>query len=255
MIMDTYIFEQPLNEIMRVCLRLEYLFKQLQYFVAKDTYWDIQAAVAAVIDILKVIDRPDLKAKLVNALQSHTSNLLQYHSREDIDTSKLESVLKLLEETQEQLYKTQGKLGENLRANEFLANIKQRLDVPAGLCEFAMPAYHLWLHQPVDVLQNEIKTWLADFSLLERINSLLLDITRNSGSPKAKVAVNGFYQEALSPNIPYQMLRIALPNKGIYPDISVGKHRVSIYFFYFLGSKKRATQITENIPFTFYCCR
>jgi cell division protein ZapD len=253
--MENHIFEQPLNEIMRVCLRLEYLFKQLHYFLAGSSTWEIQNAVVIVIDILKVIDRPDLKAKLVNTLQSHASNLLQYHACEDIDKTKLQAILQQLEETQEQLYKTHGKLGETLRNNEFIANIRQRLDVPAGVCEFALPTYHLWLKQPMEMLQTELNEWCADFSLLETIVNLLLQLTRDSGSPKPKVAINGFYQEALSPNIPYQLLRVAIPGKGVYPDISVGKHRVSVYFFYFFGSKKRSTQITENIPFTLFCCR
>ena len=49
--MENYIFEQPLNEIMRVCLRLEYLFKQLRYFITKDSVWEIQTAIITIIYI------------------------------------------------------------------------------------------------------------------------------------------------------------------------------------------------------------
>jgi cell division protein ZapD len=252
----TIIYEQPLNELMRFCLRLEYLFAQAQHHLSEDTIWDVRAALNAIVDILNVIDRPDIKSKLTNALQLHYSTLTQLEQSPEIDQQKLREVLQQLSESQEILHSIHGKLGQNLRDNEFLTSIRQRLINPAGTCDFAIPAYHLWLQQSVEVQRKELLDWYYTFDQLQGITSLLLQLTRDSAAPKERVAVKGFYQEALSPNIPYQIVRLKLPLKyKIYPNISVGRHLVSIYIFSFNGTSHHAVQFSNDIDFELTLCR
>jgi cell division protein ZapD len=249
-------YEQPLNELMRFCLRLEYLFAQAQYHLSENTIWDVRAALGAIIDILNVIDRPDIKSKITNALQLHCSTLIKLEQSPGIDSEKLGEVLQQLNESQEVLLGIHGKLGQNLRDNEFLTAIRQRLINPAGTCDFAIPAYHLWLQQPVETQRKELLDWYYTFDQLQGIINLLLQLTRDSAVSKGKVAIKGFYQEALSPNIPYQIIRINLPLKNnIYPNISFGKHLVSIYMFSFNGSGYRAAQFSGDISFDLTLCR
>lgn len=248
------VYEQPLNELMRVCLRLEYLFGQVQYHLAGQSIWDVRAAMAAIIDILNVVDRPDIKSKLTNALQLHFSTLQQLHQSQNVDKEKLNQLLKELDQSQQILHNIYGKIGQELRDNEFLSAIRQRLATPAGTCDFALPAYHLWLSIPLELQQKELTNWLATFKELQGIINLLLQLTRNSTLPKIRVAPGGFYQEALSPNIPYQMIRVGLKD-NIYPDISVGKHRLSIYFYYFNSSNDRPSQVTKDVEFELIFCR
>lgn len=250
------IYEQPLNELMRFCLRLEYLFAQAQYYLSENTIWDVRAALTAIMDILNIVDRPDIKSKLTNALQLHYSTLIQLEHSPDIDKKKLQEVLKQLNDSQEIIHSIHGKLGQNLRDNEFLTSIRQRLITPAGTCDFSIPAYHLWLQQPVDIQRKELSEWYYTFDQLQVIINLVLQLTRDSSTPKIRTALKGFYQEALSPNIPYQMIRLSIPLKNkIYPNISVGRHLVSVYMFIFNGSNNRATQFVDDLDFELTLCR
>lgn len=250
------IYEQPLNELMRFCLRLEYLFAQAQYHLSENTVWDVRAALATIIEILNIIDRPDIKSKLTNALQLHYSTLIQLENSPDIDKKKLQEILKQLNNSQENIHNIQGKLGQNLRDNEFLTSIRQRLIIPAGTCDFSIPAYHLWLQQPVDIQRKELLEWYYTFDQLQGIINLILQLTRDSALPKTRMALKGFYQEALTPNIPFQMIRLSLPIKyKIFPNISVGRHLASIYLFIFNGSNNRATQFVDDLEFELMLCR
>jgi cell division protein ZapD len=249
-------YEQPLNELMRFCLRLEYLFAQAQYHLSESTIWDVRAALSTIIDILNIIDRPDIKSKLTNALQLHYSTLTQLEHSPEIDQKKLHEVLLQLSDSQEVLHSIRGKLGQDLRDNEFLTSIRQRIINPAGTCDFAIPAYHLWLQQSVDVQRKELLDWFCTFDQLQEIVNLLLQLTRDSSEPKERIAVKGFYQEALSPNIPYQIIRIKLPLKyKIYPNISVGRHLVSVHIFNFNGTSYHAAQCLDDINFELTLCR
>jgi cell division protein ZapD len=58
-------YEFPLNERMRVFIRLEQLFLQLDHFLAGSSIWDKRASVGTLVDILQVFSRHDLKAETV----------------------------------------------------------------------------------------------------------------------------------------------------------------------------------------------
>lgn len=60
---DSIIYEQPLNEIVRTCLRLEHVFHSAHHFLAKSNTWDYRAAVRALTEIMAILDRPDFKGK------------------------------------------------------------------------------------------------------------------------------------------------------------------------------------------------
>src|SRR3990167_4743370 len=66
--MDKIIYEQPLNEIIRVCLRLELLFQQIDHRLNDISILGTREIVSLVINVLNILDRPDLKAKLAKEL-------------------------------------------------------------------------------------------------------------------------------------------------------------------------------------------
>lgn len=253
--LENTIFEQPLNEHIRICLRLEFLFAEAQYFIARESSWDSRQALAAILEILGVIDRPDLKSKLGQALNQYANFLLQLEAQPHVDKEKLKTTIKQLDNMIDYLHTNQGKIGHELRDNEFLFTIQQRLYTPAGTCGFCAPAYNLWLQQPLATRQNQLNTWLKPFAHIKSMVELLLQLTRGSTSSKPLNAENGFYQTSLDPAIPYQMIRITLHNSSmLYPEISVGRHRLTIHFFE-LTTAGRAAQTKRNVQFELACCK
>lgn len=251
----TITYEQPLNEHIRVALRLEYLFKKAEHYLEKESTWDLHNAVVAIIDILNAIDRPDLKSKLTYALRSHAMALVHLAEIPGVDQDKLRKIMDKLGQFIDLLTSTQGKLGQELRDNEFLTTVRQRLAIAGGTTDFAIPAYHLWLQQPTEVKQKNVQGWFCHFKQLQDIIKLLLQLTRDSAKPKTKIADKGFYQEALAAEIAYQMFRVELPLElNMFPEISVGRYRLSIHFFH-LNIEGRAQQVTDDVEFALTCCR
>jgi cell division protein ZapD len=254
--MDLIIYEQPLNEHIRVCLRLEHLFEQTLFNIESTTEWGSRTTLLAILETLNVLDRPDLKTKLIKALTQHAATLTQLEILPQVDSNKLRSVLTELDRLIDQLYATQGKIGQNLRNNEFLNTIRQHLYNPGGAVNFSNPAFQLWLHQPTVNRINDLKAWLKEFDQLRDVVNLLLKLTRQSSLPLEKYADNGFYQQALDPNVSCELLRVGVPiNSNIYPEIGVGKHRATVRFvesnYHELG---RSKQCDYSIKFKLTIC-
>lgn len=256
----TITFEQPLNEQIRVCLRLEHLFDYLAHNIKDPSEWGSRSTISTLLEILNVIDRPDLKTKLAKALANHALALSQLERFPQVDIKKLRSVLENLDKFIDSLHGIQGKMGQALRDHVFIKTIQQHSVNPGGACNFNIPAYYLWLNQPSEKRQADLATWIAELDQLKHIIHLLLELTRNSCRTVWHVAKHGFYQQALDPKTDCQMIRVTLPlhpenHPTVYPEISVGRHGLSIYFhepnLQELGRSKKST---DNIEFKLSCC-
>ena len=82
---DIIIYEQPLNEVIRVCLRLEQLFQQLDHQHGDLSPISLRLWVSLIINILNLLDRPDLKAKLAKELSHHLSAVLRLEDTPGVD--------------------------------------------------------------------------------------------------------------------------------------------------------------------------
>lgn len=253
---DIIVYEQPLNEHIRVCLRLEHLFNQVLINIDNSSEWSSRTALLAILETVNVIDRPDLKTKLTKALTQHANTLSQLEILPQVDSSKLKSVLSDLDRLIDQLYSTQGKIGQNLRTNDFLNSIRQHLYNPGGAVNFSNPGLQLWLQQPAVNRIQDLKTWFKEFNQIRDVVELLLRLTRESSIPAEKYADKGFYQQALDPNASCEMVRVTLPlTANLYPEISVGRHRLSVRFLEpNCHEQGRSKQVDSNIKFKLTCC-
>ncbi|MGB6976156.1 MAG: cell division protein ZapD [Gammaproteobacteria bacterium] len=250
-----FTYEQPLNELIRVCLRLEHLFQQLKHHLEDESPSGSRIALATLLDITNVTDRPDLRSKFSRVLSHYANALAPLEQAAKVDNYRLREVLVKLDRLIDMLYSSQGRFAQNLRENEFLNSIRLHLAKPGGICDFNFPAYHLWLQQPANDRKQTISSWFKEFEQLYTIVALILQLTRDSTEPLPKVATKGFYQESLAPNISYQMIRVSLPiNLSICSEISVGPRRLSIHFYAPNFTGGRAIQINEDVEFQLSCC-
>ena len=248
-------FEQPLNENIRMCLRLEHLFQQVNYHVDGKSPWDSRATLDAILDTLNVIDRPDLKNKLSQILHQYSASLGNLEKSPGVDKAKLNKTLQQISNLITAFHSSKGKIAQPLRENEFLALINQRANTPAGTCGFNLAPYHLWLEQTAEIRIKSLKTWAEPFDLVQEAVSLILKITRDSTNFKPNTAIAGFYQETLDTTLAYQMIRIRTSKKEkIYPEISVGRHRLSIHFFD-LNQDGHSHQAKQDVSFELALCK
>lgn len=254
MIDNAIIYEQPLNEIIRVCLRLEQLFAQIDHQVADASTLGTRNVISAIINVLQLLDRPDLKAKLAKELSHQASILMRLSNTPEIDQAKLDDLLKQLDELTRSFIDSSGKIGQPLREIELLNNLRLHLASPGGGCSFDIPIYHYWLHQPVESRQKALHGWLNEFANIRLAASLLLQSTREGSKVQKRNAEQGFYQELLDPQINLRLIRVAIPNNlPSYPEISIGRHFLSIRFFT-PNILERPTQYMHNFEFMLSYC-
>src|SRR6185295_8824484 len=165
MIEDTIYYEQPLNELIRVCLRIEYLFHQIDHQINDQSILGTRNVITFINNLLQLLDRPDLKAKLAKEISHQMSLLLRLSNTEGIDQTKLNNLLKELDELMRCFIDSSKKIGHHLREVELLNNLRLHLASPGGGCSFDIPVFHYWLRHP-DELHTTIKSWLSEFNTI-----------------------------------------------------------------------------------------
>lgn len=254
---NSIIFEQPLNEQVRTCLRIEHLTEQFNLSEPSISQWQTRDAMAALLKILCIVDRPDLKPKLTQALSQHATALSALETVPHVHTEKLSAVLDELDCTIDAMHAYQGKFGDSLRKNDFLNHIRMHINNPAGACDYATPDYSLWLKLPIETRNQHLREWFKELKLLIDVVNLHLRITRSSTPFKEVKAENGFFHKTLDASAPNLLLRIRVDHRyNCYPETSVGKHRIAIRFVEvndFINGQSK--QIGTDMAFAFACCK
>ena len=180
-----------------------------------------------------MIDRPDLKTKLTQTLAQQTSTLLQLKHSPEVDNHKLQGLLDTLDRYVAHLHQTTRKIGEPLRENAFLTQIRSHLYNLAGPCNFTTPDYALWLQQPSENRINDLQNWAKEFELLINIVSAILQIIRESTSPQNIVARQVFYQQMLNATSPCQLIQLTLAIAKIFIQKFMLASTALLFVFYF----------------------
>ncbi|WJW74937.1 cell division protein ZapD [Thiohalobacter sp. IOR34] len=249
------IYEQPLNERIRAFLRLESLFQQVRHHLGGTLPWDSRSTISSMLDIMNIFSRSDLKTEVMKELDRHTANLARLEQNPDVDRAQLAGLLDEIDTLIDELHAINGPIGAHLKGNEFLASIQQRSAIPGGTCDFDLPGYHYWLQLPAEDRIRDLAAWLECFDVIGRAVRLILRLTRGSTLFRAERAEAGFFQKSLDPNVPCQMVRVALPaGSPCFAEISGGRHRFTVRFMEQPSVNERAAQTGDNIDFELACC-
>jgi cell division protein ZapD len=252
---DLTIYEFPLNERIRLFIRLEHLFLQFDHFMRGRSVWDDRAVVSTLIDIVGVFNRNDLKSETLQEIDRQAGVLNKMaRQHEGIDLGKLTQVIGRLESLSKTLYGMSGKVSLALAENELFKSISQRSSMPGGSCSFDLPAFHHWLEGDESARREELETWAAPFLQIRFAIDILLNFIRTSATSTIEQAPAGFYQKTLDHSLPYQLLRVAIPRfVPYYAEISGGKHRFTARFM-LRDPVQRAIQTPDDIDFKLTCC-
>lgn len=249
------IFEQPLNERIRTFLRIEQLMQRFEYFVSGRNIWDTHSALTTVLEISDLVARGDLKSELMKELKRQIKNLEALKERPEIDQTHLQNFIDEHGQHIDTLYELSGHPGEQIKNNEFIKSIKQRLVIPGGTCDFDLPAYHHWLSQPFEKRHTTLDAWINPFKKIYETVNITLSLIRDSVAAEPKCAEKGFYQQQLESDQPYQLVRVYLPaNVPYFPEISAGKHRFTVRFLNQSDPQSRPSQTHDSIDFELACC-
>lgn len=251
-------YEFPLNERMRVFMRLEHLFIQLNHFLAGTSISDKRAAMAVLIDVLSIFSRNNLKSELLLEIERLSRILTTPEHPLSFTETEQEKIIADLDSTKKNLYASNGKIGAKLMASNLFQSVSQRSAIPGGSCTFDLPAFHYWLSQDDVVQQKELMDWTKPFLEIHNAIELVLNLIRQCGTVTQEIAKAGFFQSTLplDNNDSSQLLRVQVPQATpCYAEISGGRHRFTVRFMQPAIESERSTQTSKHIDFTLTCCQ
>jgi len=252
---ESVLYEQPLNERMRVFLRVEYLWNQAGHHASSASPWASRAAVSSLLEILAITARGDARGDVLKELERQMTTLKDFQDRPGVDGARLRAVLAALVGRREELNAAGNNFLQPLRDSEFLNAIKHRSAIPGGTCEFDLPDYFHWLNRPAAVREADLEEWMGRIRPLCESVSELLWVTRESGRPMQHVAQGGVHHVVFDREHPVQLLQIEMPGGSeLFPEVSGSHYRCSIRFLRWGGVRIRPVQPQEDVPFTLTCC-
>lgn len=252
---DLIHYEFPLNERIRLFIRLEQLFEQLDHFCQGTSVWDLRAAVGVLIQLAELSNRSDLRSEAMQELDRQGSSLGRMARMQNgVDQRMLSQAIERLEGLNRNLFAEPGKPGSALLEDDFFKGLLQRASLPGGATSFDLPGYHFWLEAQGVQRSRQIEDWMRPFQPIRSAVEVVLDFIRSSANPVSEGSVAGFYQKTLDHTLPYQLIRIGIPRAvPYYAEISGGKHRFTVRFLQ-RGDLHRPQQISEDVNFRLTCC-
>ncbi len=249
------VYEQPLNEKIRLFLRLEYLIKRFQLHLESPTPENCQAAVMVLLELYNLSSRLDVKNALLNVLDWQSQAVRRLSELEGGDAERLQKILNRLKEKGKQIYSFRGQLGQHLKRHAFLNLLRQRAGIAGSMNGFDVPLFNFWMHQTEEKRVEDLKEWVEPYSMAYDAIKIVLQLIRESRESEELIAEDGFFQAGLNPSRDYQLLRIKLAeNITCYPEVSAGKQRFSIRFVKVDSLAERGTQELKDVSFSLFLC-
>ncbi|MCK5902564.1 MAG: cell division protein ZapD [Cocleimonas sp.] len=249
------VYEQPLNEKIRLFLRLEFLVQRFRTHLDDPTPENCQAAIMVLLELYNLSSRLDVKNAILNVLDWQTQAVRRLSELDGVDADRLQKILNRLEEKGKQLYSFRGQLGQHLKRHTFLNLLRQRAGIAGSMNGFDVPLFNYWMHQPEEKRLIDINQWVEPYTMAYDAIEIVLQLVRESRDSEDVIAEDGFFQAGLNPNREYQLLRIELEDGvDFYPEISAGKQRFSVRFVKAGDLEERGTQKLEDVPFSLFLC-
>ena len=247
-------YDYPFNERIRTLLRVEDLLAKVLFNIKAEHEFHHHCALLSLLQILDVVDRAELKLDLLQELDRQKMAMLLLKGNPAIAANKLDAIIDGIDVAADALRAETTKLGQTLRANEWLMSIKQRAGIPGGVCEFDVPSYHYWLGLGTERRKQDFEAWLKPLLPMQHAVGVILKILRGSGATTKLMAENGAYQQMLGGAKPAQMLRIEVPDDLIcFPEVSANKYAINIRFNS-LDASQKLQKFEENVKFTLTLC-
>ncbi len=246
------LYEYPCNERVRSLLRVEHLFDRLFFFAQATDARHHQISVSTLFELLDICDRTDLRGAVLQDLERQRASLSALRQHPGVDPQALDTLLQEIQDASTELA-TQGRIGQELRDNEWLSSVRGRLAVPGGLSQVDMPSYFSWQIKGTQARSEDLKRWITPLLPLYKGIALALRMLRDAGDVVDLVARQGAYQEMLAGKI-FQLLRVWIDDTlTIFPEMSANKYVIWVRFAT-QDSELKPQPVTYDVPFKLARC-
>tara|TARA_Y100001936_G_scaffold200619_1_gene202520 strand:+ start:29232 stop:29945 length:714 start_codon:yes stop_codon:yes gene_type:complete len=212
-------------------LRLEDLFRKIEFFSNKEHPIEHHSAIVTLFEILSVTSRADIKSDLLQELERQRKTLESLRKSPKVSEEMLNQVLQDIHTASQGMLNMTGKVGDNLRENEWLMGIKQRIGIPGGACEFDLPSYHYWLRLDPKICRENLNEWITPLFPIRDSFKIILRILRNNEKVFQFTSNDGMFQK-MGQECAAHLLRLKI-NETLpcIPEISANKYGLTIHFF------------------------
>ncbi|MEZ8128554.1 cell division protein ZapD [Enterovibrio norvegicus] len=238
------LYEHPLNEQVRVYLRLEQLLLQISQSESFTESGHSTLFFKSIFDLMEILEQVQVKAELAKDLEKQRAKLQTWLDVPAVDKDQLMALLSESRQFQQTLLQA-PRLGQKLREDKFLSSIRQRFSIPGGTCSFDLPALHHWLNLPLAHCQADAIEWQSSLKPLSNALSFWLRLTRDGSAMQSLTVKNGFLQQDVEGA---SLLRIKIsPDYNAFPLISGHKSRFAIRFMPFDESQNVADNMSLSL--------
>lgn len=249
------LYEYPFNERVRTYLRLEHLFERLGILLARDDALDHHFAFVTIFEIIEVAARSELKSDVLKDLEKNKQHMFAFRDNPGIAQDVLEGVVSQIEAAFTAINTQTGKAGAALNDNEWMTSVRSRIAIPAGTCEFDLPAYFHWQHHSPSRRREDIMRWASSLWPLAQAINLLLKMLRDTGSAQKVMAVGGQFQQHLPQGRSFQLLRLRIDETlNLVPEISGNRLIVSVRLLRPSEEDKLPVAVSEDAGFELTLC-
>ncbi|MFT6529815.1 MAG: cell division protein ZapD [Psychrosphaera sp.] len=249
--MNLAIYEHPLNERVRILMRLELLFGLLDANKEVSKEVNIHSFFNALFNCIEVLERNDIRPTLAFYLDLLEKNMIRWSTHPDIHNDSLQTKLKEAIKLQNQVA-TMSKACHTLKDDKFLASLRPRFAIAGGTCGFDLPQLDYWCNKPLKLRTQDVNEWLDILGPLRQALDFSLLFLRESTPFEKKSAINSFYQDVCGEQV--SLLRVKYDaDLGVFPMISGSKHRYAISFM--MPDKMLVkTSVDDTIEFQLSTC-
>lgn len=252
---ELVIYEQPLNERIRMLLRLEFLLRRAHANLPVPSPWAARTVLDSILQVMDLLGRFDARQDLMKMLERHRQYLERIQRSPRADAKTVKSILDDIRETEDALHGHPAAFGHSLRRVEILNGLRQSAMVPGGQSGFEHPFLHFWLHRDAERREQDLTEWLSEFATVERALTLSLWLIRAGTEATACKAKGGFYNQTLNRGSDSQLVRVTLPvDSPWFANISGNPLRITVRFLTPSEDLERASQTSEDVEFNLTVC-
>lgn len=225
------VFEHPLNERIRLFLRLEWLFILGQEESGTPGVAMDHARLDNLLQIENLLLRGDVRKEILREFERVQQAWNPLRTRPLVDAARLERLLGEFSQKSRRLLENETRMGESLRRCELLNLVKSRSAVPGGAAPFEVPAYAHWLQTEASRRQNRMAGWYAELDPIEDAVRFYLQLLRESAPFTPQESPEGTFEEDLGLLNAVSLIRIRLPAEFPgFPEVSASRHRLFVRF-------------------------
>ena len=239
---------------MRTFLRVEFLYEQTLFHVDEPTEFGARAAVAALLEILTILGRGDVRTDVKKELERHAELLEPLPQPARRRPGAPHRAHRQHRRAAPAARRSRPAAVNPLKECDFLTTIRHRSAIPGGTCMFDLPDYGYWLHLPAAERRRQLDDWTNHIKPICEAVAEVLWLTREATEATPRRAGRPVPARLRSQRAGEPRASAAARHGGVFPEISAGQHRFTIRFVRWRGVDARPVQVSQDVRFLLAIC-